>query len=83
MVGLIGILSSVGGAVNPDAILRKSINLQGIYVDSRAMFEDMNRALSAHQTKPIIDQTFGFDNAPDAYRFLEKQGHFGKVVIRY
>ncbi len=83
MVGLIGILSGVGGAVNPDAVLRKSINLQGIYVGSRAMFEDMNRALSAHQTKPIIDQYFDFNQAPDAYRCLEQQGHFGKVVIRY
>ena len=83
MVGLIGVLTGFGGAVNPDAVLRKSIDLQGIYVGSRAMFEDMNRALSAHQTKPVIDQTFDFDNAPDAYRCLEQQGHFGKVVIRY
>lgn len=83
MVGLIGVLTGFGGAVNPDAVLRKSINLQGIYVGSRAMFEDMNRALSAHQTKPLIDQTFDFANAPDAYRCLEQQGHFGKVVIRY
>ncbi len=83
MVGLIGILSGIGGAINPDAVLRKSINLQGIYVGSRAMFEDMNRALSVHQTKPVIDQYFDFDNAPEAYRCLEQQGHFGKVVIRY
>ncbi|RLA47076.1 MAG: NAD(P)-dependent alcohol dehydrogenase [Gammaproteobacteria bacterium] len=83
MVGLIGILSGIGGAVNPDAILRKSINLQGIYVGSRTMFEDMNRALTAHQTRPVIDQFFDFDQAPDAYRCLEQQGHFGKVVIRY
>lgn len=74
MVGLIGVLTGFGGAVNPDAVLRKSINLQGIYVGSRAMFEDMNRALSAHQTKPLIDQTFDFANAPDAYRCLEQQG---------
>ncbi|HAD07946.1 MAG TPA: NAD(P)-dependent alcohol dehydrogenase [Porticoccaceae bacterium] len=83
MVGLIGVLTGFGGAVNPDAVLRKSIDLQGIYVGSRVMFEDMNRALSAHQTKPVIDQTFDFDKAPDAYRCLEQQGHFGKVVIRY
>jgi NADPH:quinone reductase-like Zn-dependent oxidoreductase len=83
MVGLIGVLSGFGGAINPDAVLRKSINLQGIYVGSRAMFEDMNRALSAHQVKPVIDQCFDFDQAPDAYRCLEQQGHFGKVVIRY
>lgn len=83
MVGLIGILSGIGGAINPDAVLRKSINLQGIYVGSRAMFEDMNRALAAHQLKPVIDQVFDFDQAPEAYRCLEQQGHFGKVVIRY
>lgn len=81
MVGLIGVLTGFGGSINPDAVLRKSIDLQGVYVGSRAMFEDMNRALSAHQTKPVIDQHFEFAQAPDAYRCLEQQGHFGKVVI--
>ncbi len=81
MVGLIGVLTGFGGAVNPDVVLRKSVNLQGIYVGSRAMFEDMNRALSAHQVKPVIDKTFDFGQAPEAYRHLEAQGHFGKVVI--
>lgn len=82
MVGLIGVLTGFGGSINPDTILRKSIDLQGVYVGSRAMFEDMNRALSVHKVKPIIDQYFEFEQAPDAYRCLEQQGHFGKVVIR-
>ena len=83
MIGLIGILSGIGGAINPDPVLRKSLNLQGIYVGSRAMFEDMNRALCAHRLKPVIDQCFDFDQARDAYHCLENANHFGKVVIRY
>ena len=45
-------------------------------------FEDMNRALAAHQIKPAVDNVFGLDEAVAAYRRLESQNHIGKVVIR-
>ena len=32
--------------------------------------------------QPVIDRTFGFDEAIDAYRHLKSGAHFGKVVIR-
>ena len=53
-----------------------------IFVGSRAMFEQMNKALELRQVHPVVDQVFEFDQAQEAYRFLESQRHFGKVVIR-
>ncbi|MEM7250251.1 MAG: NAD(P)-dependent alcohol dehydrogenase [Pseudomonadota bacterium] len=82
MIGLIGILTGAGGMVNPTAMMRKSINLHGIYVGSRRMFENMNRALALHRLEPIIDQDFAFDDARSAYHAMEKAGHFGKIVVR-
>ncbi len=79
-VVLIGVLTGKG-EVDPQPVLMKSICLQGIYVGSREMFEDMNRAVTQAAMKPVIDRVFPFDEAPAAYRLLESGGHFGKIVI--
>lgn len=79
-VSLIGVLSGEG-AVNHTRILRKSIDVQGIYVGSREMFEAMNRALTLHQIHPVIDRVFPFGEATAAYAHLQSGAHFGKVTI--
>lgn len=78
-IGLIGILT--GGQIDPTVILRKSLRVQGVYVGSRRMFEDMNRALTHHEVHPVIDREYDFDNARQAYHDMRAQGHFGKLVI--
>jgi NADPH:quinone reductase-like Zn-dependent oxidoreductase len=80
-IALIGVLTG-GGEVDPRPLLMKNIRLQGIYVGSRAMFENMNRAIALHKLRPIIDQVFPFDRAIAAYQHLESGTHFGKVVIK-
>ncbi len=81
-VSLIGVLTGGAGEVNPVPVLMRSIRLQGIYVGSRAMFEDMNRAISLHQMRPVIDRVFAFEEARDAYGHMERGAHFGKIVVR-
>jgi NADPH:quinone reductase-like Zn-dependent oxidoreductase len=80
-VSLIGVLSGAG-EFNHTYILRNSIDVQGIFVGSREMFEAMNAAIALHQIKPVIDRVFPFSEAPAAYRYLQSGGHFGKVVIQ-
>jgi NADPH:quinone reductase-like Zn-dependent oxidoreductase len=82
LVSVIGVLAS-GGGVDPTRVLMKSLRLQGIFVGPRVMFEEMNRALAATQTKPVIDQVFAFEEAVDALKYLESGSHFGKIVIRF
>jgi NADPH:quinone reductase-like Zn-dependent oxidoreductase len=79
-IALIGVLSGVG-TVNPISILMRAIHVRGIFVGSRAMFEDMNRAFELHQVRPIIDSTFKFAEFPQALKHLESASHFGKVVM--
>ncbi|MBO6560083.1 MAG: NAD(P)-dependent alcohol dehydrogenase [Nisaea sp.] len=79
-IGLIGVLT--GGTVNPVMIMRKSIRLQGIYVGSRRVFEDMNAAISQHGLKPVISETFDFADARQAFHAMRAAGHFGKLVVR-
>ena len=78
-IGLIGVLT--GGRIDPTPVMRKSITLQGIYVGSRRLFQDMNRAIAAAQLHPVIDRSFAFEDAPQAYRAMQAAGHFGKLVI--
>ncbi len=78
-IGLVGVLT--GGTIDPTSVMRKSIRLQGIYVGSRAMFENMNRAIAAGGLTPVIDKSFGFDEARAAYHHMLGAGHFGKIVI--
>jgi len=80
-VALIGVLT--GGQINPAPILRKSIRVSGIYVGSRRMFEDMNRAVARAGLKPAIDRSFPFAEAPAAFHHLKGASHFGKVTIAF
>ena len=78
-IGLIGILT--GGQIDPTPMLRKSLHVHGIYVGHRRMFEDMNRAISAHEMRPVIEHTYPLDSARDAYHAMRAANHFGKLTI--
>ena len=77
---LIGVIAP--GVIDPIHILLASITVRGIEVGSRAMFEDLKRALSLQQIRPIIHQVFDFAETKTAYRAFERGEHIGKIVIR-
>ncbi len=78
-IALIGVLTM--GTINPMPILRKSIRLNGIYVGSRAWFQQMNAAISANALRPVIDKAFPFTEASAAFHHMESAQHFGKIVL--
>lgn len=80
-IAIIGVVSG-GGQIDPRPIIGKAIRLQGIYVGSREMFAGMNRAVSESALKPVIDRTFAFEEARQAYTCQASGAHFGKIVIR-
>lgn len=81
-VAQIGVLSQTNEAVNVVPMLHKQVHVQGIYVGSRVHFLEMNRAIEQTKLKPIVDEVFSFDRAPEALRRMESASHFGKLVIR-
>jgi NADPH:quinone reductase-like Zn-dependent oxidoreductase len=83
-VSLIGAsLSSSGTGLDPLLLTGRGITLGSISVGSRTDFEAMNRAIEMHRLRPVIDRTFPFAEAKEAYRRFEGRGHFGKVVITH
>lgn len=57
------------------------LSIRRIAVGSRTDFEAMNRAITAHRVRPVIDRVFPFDEAVRAYRYFRDGDPFGKVVI--
>lgn len=78
-IHVIGVLTQ--GTLDTVHLILKSLTMRGVLVGSREHFEDLCRFLEQHRIRPAIDKVFGFDDAQDAYRYLQSGSHFGKVVI--
>src|SRR5690606_15607803 len=70
-VSVIGVLSGGAAELALFPILMKQLTAQGIFVGSRAMFEDMNRAIAASGLRPVIDRVFPFTEAREALKYTE------------
>ncbi len=80
-ISLIGILTGTAAEINPLPVVMKNVCVQGILVGSREMFESMNKAITLHRLRPVIDRVFPFEHARDALRHMESGAHFGKICI--
>lgn len=80
-IALIGVLTGTAGEIQTVQILRKGIRLDGIYVGSRTMLEQVVAFYAAGADQPVIDSAYPFTETPAAVRHLESGSHFGKIVI--
>ena len=80
-IALIGALD-MSGEFNPVPVFMKGIRMQGIFIGSRRMFEEMNVQIASSGLKPEIDRIFEFDQAKEALRYMESGSHLGKIVVR-
>ena len=82
-IALIGVLTGFGPpSTSLFPLLAKNVRLNGIYVGPRDQFNAMNSFFEQQKLIPVIDRTFEFDHADDAFQYLASGQHFGKVVIR-
>ena len=81
--GVISVIGFVGGddAVTAREILRTNCYVRSTQVGSRQSFRYLLQAIEHNAIKPVIDRTFDFEQAQEAYRYLESQKHVGKIVI--
>lgn len=80
-IAVIGVLTGVAGTIPIGLIGLQTLSVRGIFVGSVAMFEDMNRAISANQLRPVVDRVFPFEQSAEALRCMQGAQHFGKIVI--
>ncbi len=81
IVSILGLLTGVDGSAFNLSVIFNLLKIHGIYVGSVEMFNAMNKVIAENDIKPVIDTTFSFTEAMDAYRHLASGKHFGKVVI--
>ena len=79
-IAVIGVVAGKG-EYSHTPIFMKALRLIGVFVGSREMFEEMNRAIEESRMRPVIDRTFAFEEARDALKFMKEDSHFGKIVI--
>jgi NADPH:quinone reductase-like Zn-dependent oxidoreductase len=80
-IAIIGAVSGFGGAIVPRQLITGSLRVQGVYVGSRTMHEELARFVEVAKIKPVVDRSFPLGDAPEAYRYFEAGKHFGKVTL--
>ena len=80
-IAYIGLLLGMHSDVDLVKLIGSSATIRAIDVGSRAMFERMNRVIEKAKLRPVIDRTFAFDEAQEAFRCLGGGAHFGKVCV--
>ncbi len=80
-ISIIGVLAGVSTEVPLLPVLMQNLRLQGVFVGSRETLERMNKAILHTGLRPVVDKTFAFEEAPEAFAYLGSGKHFGKVCI--
>lgn len=82
VVSVIGVMTRPEGDLSPYPLMFKGAMARGIFVGGREHFDALMKAVAVNEVKPVVDKTFGFDEAPEAFKYLKSAQHFGKVVIK-
>jgi len=82
-ISIVGFLEGMQSPLNLVSLNLKRAKIHGLSVGSRQDFANMNQAISVNAIRPVIDRTFPFTAAQDAFLYLASGQHFGKVVIEF
>ena len=61
----------------------RNLALKAISNGSRSMMDDMLRAVAANGIDALVARAFEFADAVEAFQFMARSGHAGKVIIRH
>lgn len=79
-LALIGALDGFGGQLDALPLIFSALRVSAVMVGSQQDHADLSAFMAAHGLRPVIDRTFGFEEAEQAYA-LADGGVFGKVVV--
>jgi NADPH:quinone reductase-like Zn-dependent oxidoreductase len=90
--GTVYIYGALSGGVTPIPVLEMiaklpTIKAHSIWLTSgdevrrKAAVDYVLRGLEVGALKPVIDRIFKFDDMVNVHRYLENNGHFGKIVV--
>lgn len=80
-ISIVGLLDGFEAKINVLSLLHQQATIRGLEVGSKQDFAEMNRAIAANDIHPVIDKVFPFEQAQQAFEYLDRGLHFGKVAI--
>lgn len=80
-IAQIGVLTGFGAAPNLNGLFTANASINGIMVGPKAFLERVSLFMAEHRIAPVIDRTFAFDDATEAFDHLKAANHMGKIVI--
>jgi NADPH:quinone reductase-like Zn-dependent oxidoreductase len=80
-VSVIGVMTRPEGDLSPYPLMAKSAMVRGVFVGAREHFEGLMKAIAVNRLHPVLDRTFAFGAAPEAFKYLKSAQHMGKVVV--
>lgn len=67
--------------ISPRQVFYRQIGIMGTTMGSPHDFESMLEFVTEHNVRPQVRKAFPLEQAEEAFRYLENQKHFGKVVL--
>ncbi|MFG3349395.1 NAD(P)-dependent alcohol dehydrogenase [Streptomyces sp. NPDC048018] len=80
-VACVGFVGDSAPPLDPRVLFGSGATVRALAVGSRAQFLEMNEVVGRERIRPVLDRTFRFDRAPEAFRHYASGASFGKVVI--
>jgi NADPH:quinone reductase-like Zn-dependent oxidoreductase len=87
-------IATMGGStvsLSLSVLQRKRLKLIGTVLRNRTLAEkvqatraferDVVPKIAAEHLSPIVDRSFSLEQAPDAYKYMEENRNFGKIVL--
>ena len=84
--GQISLVGNLTGGVldfNLIPVIMRHLRIQGVLVGHRESFAAMSRAIEEHQMRPVVDRSFPWTEARQAFEHLATGQHFGKIGLSF
>jgi NADPH:quinone reductase-like Zn-dependent oxidoreductase len=80
-LAMIGVLAGPASDLRIPLVVMQQLRLQGVTVGSAEDLRRMTQAVAQHRLQPVVDRTFAFRDAQDAFACMKSGEHFGKIAI--
>jgi NADPH:quinone reductase-like Zn-dependent oxidoreductase len=82
-ISIMGLLDGFDTSINTLTLLQKQATIKGMEVGSTQDFAAMNQAIETHDIHPVIDKVFSLEQVREAFEYLDRGQHLGKVAIAF
>ena len=82
-MSIVGLLDGFQANIDILALIHQQATIRGMEVGGTHQFAAMNREIEARDIHPIIDRVFSVEQTQEAFAYLEKSLHFGKVIVSF